>query len=78
MASQVLMSSDEESTGGDSAWRTALTVATSPLLMTQTQPIGAVWEDAHARLLWVSEMMEHLESAATQLTNTGGKHTLIQ
>ena len=36
--------------------------------MSQRQPIGAVWEEAYARLLRVSKMMEHLESAATQLT----------
>ena len=68
MASRVLESSDEGSNVGDSAWRTASTAATSLVPMIPTQPIGAVWEEAHAHLLWVSEMMEHLESAATQLT----------
>ena len=30
--------------------------------------IDVVWEEAHACLLQVSEMMEHLESATMQLT----------
>ena len=48
--------------------RTSSTVATSPAPMSQRPPIGVVWEEAHAHLLQVSEMLEMLESATVQLT----------
>ena len=67
-ASRVLESSDEGSDDGDSARKTVSTAGTSPVPMILTQPIGAVWVKAHAWLLRVAKMVEHLESAATQLT----------
>ena len=65
------MSSDEESTDGNSVWRTASTMVMSPAqtsLANPPQPIGAVWIEARAQLLRIAEMLELLESAVTQLT----------